>query len=62
MLYADTRHGRIEAEPGIAGNCPQCGTLDELIDLIATRGGLGPAEAVPLFTPPSATRYADYTR
>ena len=24
--------------------------------------GLGPAEAVPLFTPPSATRYADYTR
>lgn len=26
MLYADTRHGRIEAEPGLQGTCPQCGT------------------------------------
>lgn len=26
MLYADTHHGRIEAEPGLQGTCPQCGT------------------------------------
>ena len=26
MLYADTRHGRIEAEPGLQGTCPQCAT------------------------------------
>ena len=115
MLYADTRHGRIEAEPGLQGACPQCGTpmvpkcgdivswhwahtttancdpwsegegewhrgwkrrlevrcgarsetvltLDQLIDTIAKRGGIGPAQDQPLFTETPAPRYADFTR
>ena len=36
--------------------------LDQLIDIIAVRGGLGPAQDQPLFTEAPPTRYADFTR
>jgi hypothetical protein len=36
--------------------------LDQLIDIIAVRGGLGPAQDQPLFAEAPPTRHADFTR